>query len=103
MDKKIIIVLVIVVLLIASLALFKSLQSPATSDNLNEPLLPIPDQVATTSIESKTLKETGEEKDFTIFGTSFAFEPNKIEVSQGDRVKITFKDSDGLHDLKIEG
>ncbi len=40
---------------------------------------------------------------FTIEGSSFAFNPAAITVKTGDSVKITFKDSDGRHNLVIDG
>lgn len=44
---------------------------------------------------------TGPVKEFTVDGTNFAFNPNKITVNKGDTVKITFKDDDGAHNLVI--
>lgn len=41
-------------------------------------------------------------KEFTVTGSSFKFEPNKIEVNKGDKVKITFKNAGGFHDFMID-
>jgi plastocyanin len=41
-------------------------------------------------------------KSFTISGSNFAFDKKTIEVSKGDTVKITFKNSSGKHDWKID-
>lgn len=41
-------------------------------------------------------------KEFTISGQNFSFNPNKLSVKKGDRVKITFKNSDGFHDFVID-
>ncbi|OGE70918.1 hypothetical protein A2617_02175 [Candidatus Daviesbacteria bacterium RIFOXYD1_FULL_41_10] len=38
---------------------------------------------------------------FTIAGTPFKFEPNEIKVKKGDRVRITFTNNQGFHDLTI--
>lgn len=41
-------------------------------------------------------------KTFDVTGTPFKFEPNEIKVKKGDRVKINFKNAEGmLHDLTI--
>lgn len=46
---------------------------------------------------------TGETKEFTIDATNFAFEPAEIKVKKGDTVKITLKNSEGLHAVAFEG
>ncbi len=43
-----------------------------------------------------------EVKSFTVNGKSFSFSPSEIKVKKGDTVKITFKDTDGFHDLVID-
>lgn len=107
MDKKIIWVLAILVIIILGGAffLFGGNAGPSTNTGINDAPLPVPDQtVASTSDTSAAASvSNGPEKDFTVIGTSFAFNPSKIEVNQGDKVKILFKDNDGFHDLKIEG
>lgn len=41
-------------------------------------------------------------KEFTISGQNFSFTPNAITVKKGDRVKITFKNTSGFHDFRID-
>lgn len=41
-------------------------------------------------------------KEFTVEGSNFSFTPNKLEVNKGDKVKITFKNSDGMHDFVLD-
>lgn len=41
-------------------------------------------------------------KEFTVVGSKFKFDPAQIKVKQGDVVKITFKNSDGMHDFVID-
>ncbi len=41
-------------------------------------------------------------KEFTVTGSNFSFSPNAIKVKKGDKVKITFKNAGGFHDLKID-
>lgn len=49
-----------------------------------------------------TAANIGEVKEFTVTGENFAFAPNVMSVKQGDTVRITFKNIDGFHDLKID-
>ena len=41
-------------------------------------------------------------KEFTVAGTPFKMDPAEIKVKQGDRVKITFKNEEGFHNLTIK-
>lgn len=43
------------------------------------------------------------EKTFTIVGQNYSFSPNQISVKKGDKVKITFSDEGGFHNLAIDG
>lgn len=41
-------------------------------------------------------------KEFTIDGSNFKFQPNTIAVNKGDKVKVTFKNTQGFHDFVID-
>ena len=41
-------------------------------------------------------------KEFTVVGTNFSFDPGTISVKKGDTVKITFKNSGGMHDWRVD-
>lgn len=41
-------------------------------------------------------------KEFTVIGSSYLFDPSTITVNHGDKVKITFKNSGGMHDWRID-
>lgn len=41
-------------------------------------------------------------REFSVEGVPFSFTPDKIEVNQGDTVKITFRSKEGNHDLKVD-
>src|SRR3989338_2652919 len=41
-------------------------------------------------------------KEFTVSGQNFSFTPSLITVKKGDRVKITFNNTGGFHDFKID-
>lgn len=45
----------------------------------------------------------GQVKEFTIDATNFAFDLTEIKVNKGDTVKLTLKNSQGNHALKVEG
>lgn len=45
----------------------------------------------------------GDVKEFTIDGSSYRFSPNILSVNKGDIVRINFANSEGKHDLKIDG
>ena len=46
--------------------------------------------------------KTPEVREFTITAKNFSLTPNTITVQKGDTVKITFVNSDGFHDFKID-
>lgn len=41
-------------------------------------------------------------KEFTVEGTSFKFTPATMTVKEGDKVRIVFKNTGGLHDFVID-
>lgn len=50
----------------------------------------------------KTQVETSTVKEFIVTGQNFSFIPSLITVKRGDRVKITFNNTNGFHDFKID-
>ena len=44
----------------------------------------------------------GAVKEFTVSGKNFSFSPSTIRVKKGDRVKVTFVNSEGFHDFVID-
>ena len=47
--------------------------------------------------------ETGAVKEFTVTGKNFSFAPAAMTVKRGDRVRITFVNESGTHDLRVDG
>lgn len=43
-----------------------------------------------------------EVKEFTVTGSKFKFEPTKISVKKGDKVRVIFKNAEGVHDFTID-
>ncbi len=104
--KKNTLIIVIVLAILALGAWYYFSQHPATQvPNENES--PVTDD---TSALPAGGMETGEipsdtsagVKEFTIASDHFSFIPNAITVKKGDHVKITFANSVGTHDLKID-
>ncbi len=42
-------------------------------------------------------------REFTVTGQSFSFSPSSLTVKKGDKVRITFKNTGGFHDLRVDG
>lgn len=61
-----------------------------------------PTSTISTSTRTGVATTTASVKSFTITGSNFSFIPTTITVSKGDRVRITLKNTGGLHDLKID-
>jgi plastocyanin len=59
---------------------------------------PTPD----TSMGATDSAMMGTTKEFTVTGSAYKFDPATITVNKGDKVKIIFKSSGGMHDLVID-
>lgn len=103
--KKIIIGIIVVLVLVGVVCFFNRTSAPASQDeNIGiapTMKMPTPEEAAKNSPTPEKVV-TSEAKEFTIVGSSFAFTPSSIEVNQGDKVKIIFKNSGGMHDWKID-
>jgi plastocyanin len=75
-----------------------TLQTPDSATQ-NQQSTPPPSELnaPTSGADLATLKK------FTVTGESFSFSPSTIRVKKGDPVEITFKNTEGFHDLVIEG
>lgn len=64
------------------------------------------DQLPEVVLEEEMVKENGMPelpvKEFTVSGKNFSLTPNIINVQKGDKVKITFDNTGGFHDFKID-
>lgn len=92
-------IIIIVLVLIAGALFFilnsKKLEAPTLQDdNLGSASEETPDK----SDNSGTVAV----KEFTISGQNFSFSPSTIKVKKGDRVKITFKNTQGFHNFIID-
>jgi plastocyanin len=57
---------------------------------------------ATTEPSGTMTQDAGTVKEFTVTGKNFSFSPSVIRVKKGDTVKITFKNTGGIHDFMID-
>lgn len=55
-----------------------------------------------TSSAPATGTQNGNVKEFTVTGKNFSFAPAAMTVNKGDRVRITFVNDSGTHDLVID-
>jgi plastocyanin len=102
----------IIVLALAGLIGYGIYQGSSTPDQLttedmgNPPVQPedtstSPTPTSTTSV-TPTPTTAGTVKSFTVNGGNFFFTPSTLTVNKGDTVKITFKNTGGIHDLRID-
>jgi|SRR3989344_1483047 len=96
MDNKIIWAVVIVLVLVLGGLLFftKSSEAPIEGRQVYQTTGTIEEEAIATSTPSV--------KDFSIDAVPFSFTPSTMTVNKGDTVKITLKNKQGTHDLKID-
>jgi len=104
---KVLITIIVVVLLVAGgIYIFKPAKTePASSDN--EVVTETQDEVTTESSITNANEEEQEEKVFILTGENFKFIMNgvnnpDIKVKEGDKIRIEFTSTKGLHDWKID-
>jgi nitrosocyanin len=55
-----------------------------------------------TTVPAAGISEEGTVKDFTIEASGFKFEPATMRVNQGDTVRVTYKNTQGIHDFVLD-
>ncbi len=100
MNKSIIIVVIAVVALIVVAWLLIPNQ-PSPDDAAMENDLSGGTDYFDTTIAPVNPSANQSAKEITIIGSNFKFSPNEIKVKQGDLVRVTFKNSDGMHDWQL--
>ncbi|MEK7622082.1 MAG: cupredoxin domain-containing protein [Patescibacteria group bacterium] len=103
--KKIIILIIVIIVL--GFLWFKGQETEAPTGEmlLESPTVTNPDNAASVVIEgtlTTPAAPTNVTKEFTVVGTDFSFDLKTLAVNQGDTVKITFKNTKGFHDWKID-
>lgn len=92
MNKLITLIVVIVLAVIGYFAFRGEVSAPA-GEGAVENTMPVP---GTNTEEMVVVKE------FTVDASNFAFAPKTLSVNIGDTVRITLKNTQGFHDLKID-
>lgn len=107
MNSKVIGVVIVILVIVAGAFLLlqnnSNTQTPATtteSDQTSTPSTSMPED------ESSPSGAMGEEvegvREFTVTASNFKFAPITMSVKKGDTVRITFKNTQGMHDFVIE-
>ncbi len=107
MNKSALLIIAIVVLLLGGIYVASrnnqtqtdeqiDMNINATSTNENTSV----DTSATTTVSGAT---TGAVKEFTVTASNFKFSLAEMKVKKGDKVKVTFVNSQGTHDWRVEG
>lgn len=113
MNRNVIIGIVVVLLLVGGgfflMSSGNKSQTPApqTAVTSTPELSPTSEPTSGETMQQETTQsgeamKKGEVKEFTVTGSSFKFDPPTLTVKKGDTVKITFKDSGGMHDFVID-
>lgn len=98
MQKFIVWIIVIAVVIFGiSLLLRRSTPMTDVSPTVNTETPPVTDTNPPVDINP-----TSAVKEFTVTGQNYSFAPATLTVKKGDTVKITFKNAEGNHDLRID-
>jgi plastocyanin len=101
MNNKVISVIVILILAVGAFLLFKNQSLAPLEEGIIENNMPVPGS----EVEEREVITEGSEaviKEFVVNLDNFSFSPNTMRVNVGDTVRITVKNINGYHDLKID-
>lgn len=110
--KALVALLLAIVVLGGGYYWYTSQQSPATNinvsmDDIDGMDMPTPPATPTPTTSTTSAPSTGTQndvvKEFTVTGKNFSFAPAAMSVKRGDRVRITFVNESGTHDLRVDG
>ena len=104
MNNKIIVVVVIAVLALGGFLLFKNRGLAPTEIIETDSNMPVggSDVEETEVVEEAAQTNPTGIKEFSIDEVPFSLSPSTITVNRGDTVRITVKNKQGTHDLKID-
>lgn len=98
MNQKTLVPIIIVVLIILGGFLYINYVSSPTMSPIVEPIPTSPDSVSTTN----NADPSASQKEFTVTGKNFSFDPNEIRVKKDDEIVINFVNGGGFHDFRID-
>ncbi len=106
-NTAIILGIIVIILIIGGVFIFKgssnSVGQPADQQVQNTNDVPPTDTSSTGTPDSGSASANpASVKEFTVTGSNFKFDPPILTVNIGDTVKITFKNSGGMHDFVID-
>jgi len=102
MNNKVITVVVIVILIAGGFILFKSKSVAPTQVELDNNM-PVPgSNTDDTVVVDVNVDPTLSIREFSVSAAPYSFSTKTITVNKGDTVKITLKNTQGTHDLKID-
>lgn len=103
MDKKVIgAIVALTVILGAGFWYITSYKSMSTSNITQEQQVSKPTNEQPAENNSTVSGQQLNIQEFTVTGSKYKFDPDQIKVKKGETVKITFKNSDGMHDFVID-
>src|SRR4051812_8293515 len=98
-NKAVIIVVILLIVAAVGYYVYKNSNqatpNPVTNGGTSAPL-------ETTNPNAGNPNDTAASsvKEFTVSGSNYKFAPNTLAVKKGDTVKITFVDTQGMHNFK---
>ena len=103
MNNKFISIVVVIILIAGGFLLFKNKTIAPTDGEINNNM-PVPgsDVEETEVVEEAAQTNPTGIKEFSIDEVPFSLSPSTITVNRGDTVRITVKNKQGTHDLKID-
>lgn len=101
MNKTYVGIIILVVIAAFLFFVLKNKRSEAPMAPTEEATLETSTEVTTTG-EMEGIVAEEAVKEFTVSGNNFSFNPSTIKVKKGDKVKITFINSEGFHDWVVD-
>jgi len=99
MNNKVVPVVIVVVLIIGGFLVFKNRSVAPTEGEVNNTMPVLGEEGE--GVEEMVVEESLV-KEFMVDAAPYSFSPKTMSVNVGDTVKITLKNVNGVHDLKID-
>ncbi|HYC83487.1 MAG TPA: cupredoxin domain-containing protein [Candidatus Paceibacterota bacterium] len=103
MNKTALLIGAIVILLLVGIFAANRTTPTETDEQIDLNIATSTTGTTSTSTATSTGTTQGAVKEFTVTGTNFKFSLPEMKVKEGDRVRVTFVNSQGTHDWRLEG
>lgn len=100
-TKKIAIGVGVLIVIVIAIIGFKSMSQPPSATTETTTTATTPPTTDNPSASDSTTA-AGQVKEFTVTGSNFKFAPATMAVNKGDKVRIIFNNTGGMHDLVID-